>query len=565
MKAALLAGEVAAARGDWRRAMAHFQSAIAASTQLFGEGLAAADAAGVVREGHQLYASAAYAAAELKEPERALDLLEAGRARLLKVALGLDALSLSKPDRARLDTLRADIRDREARLDLVTADERASLIRELETLRAAVASVIASAQSGPARDPAQHSAAALAGGLLARHGAIVAPVVSEHGARLLIATRSGTSASPQVKAVELPQLSRAVLQRFLYGAENPAKLSGWVGAYTINQLPPQEALARRGEWLAAIEGLAPAQWQMLGEKLAEALEGSGVARGASLLWLPQGALGLFPIGLAGAPAKGDTLLDRYTIVTAPSLAAVEISRRRAAAASAQPSLAAIVNPTGDLAFTVPEGAAVSSYFKTGARKVLGAREASAEAVLGSLKGASYWHFATHGQFAVRSPRASTLLLAGGETLTVGRLTDQVGLGNPRLVILSACETGLYEFKRTPDEFIGPPSAFLQAGAAGVVGTLWPVDDVSTALLIVKFYDLHFAERLEPAAALRRAQLWLRDATRQELRAFVAGLRSAQRLGAEDEALLKSSLADGAPADHPFRHPYYWAAFQFFGA
>ncbi len=99
----------------------------------------------------------------------------------------------------------------------------------------------------------------------------------------------------------------------------------------------------------------------------------------------------------------------------------------------------------------------------------------------------------------------------------------------------------------------------------MVGSLWPVDDVSTALLMIKFYDLHFTERLEPAAALRRAQLWLRDATRQELRAFVAGLRSAQRLGAGEEALLQSSLADGAPADRPFRHPYYWAAFQFFGA
>src|SRR5262245_7492397 len=68
--------------------------------------------------------------------------------------------------------------------------------------------------------------------------------------------------------------------------------------------------------------------------------------------------------------------------------------------------------------------------------------------------------------------------------------------------------------RLSSEFIGLPSAFLQIGAAGVIGTLWSVDDVSTALLMMRFYELHLAGRLEPAAALRSAQFWLRDRTRE---------------------------------------------------
>ena len=91
------------------------------------------------------------------------------------------------------------------------------------------------------------------------------------------------------------------------------------------------------------------------------------------------------------------------------------------------------------------------------------------------------------------------------------ISSIVRIGRPRLVILSACETGVFDFQRTRDQFIGLPATFLQAGAAGVIGTLWPVDDTSTALIMMKFYNLHLANNMEPALALRRAQLWLRDA------------------------------------------------------
>ena len=150
-------------------------------------------------------------------------------------------------------------------------------------------------------------------------------------------------------------------------------------------------------------------------------------------------------------------------------------------------------------------------------------------------------------------------------MTIGNVLDQVGLGRPRLVVLSACETGFYDFQHVSSEFIGLPSAFLQVGAAGVIGTLWSVDDVSTALLLMRFYELHLAHRLEPATALRRAQFWLRDRSRQELQAFIGTLRKARRLTIEQEAMLKVAIASGEGAEPPFRHPYYWAAFQFFGA
>ena len=51
--------------------------------------------------------------------------------------------------------------------------------------------------------------------------------------------------------------------------------------------------------------------------------------------------------------------------------------------------------------------------------------------------------------------------------------------------------------------IGLPAGFLQAGVPGVVATLWPVNDRSTAVLVAEFYRLLLAERQDPATALRR--------------------------------------------------------------
>ncbi len=77
---------------------------------------------------------------------------------------------------------------------------------------------------------------------------------------------------------------------------------------------------------------------------------------------------------------------------------------------------------------------------------------------GRAKGKGYWHFSSHGQFDRNDARRSGLIMKGDTTLTVGSLLDnEQSLGRPRLVVLSACETGLYDTARSPDEFVGLPS------------------------------------------------------------------------------------------------------------
>jgi CHAT domain-containing protein len=109
-------------------------------------------------------------------------------------------------------------------------------------------------------------------------------------------------------------------------------------------------------------------------------------------------------------------------------------------------------------------------------------------------------------------------MANDEILSLRDLLD-LKLKGLRLAILSACETGI-PGTNLPDEVISLPTGLLQAGAAGVVSSLWSVADLSTMVLLSRFYQLWRTDNLEPPAALRQAQLWLRDSTGPELAPYL---------------------------------------------
>jgi CHAT domain-containing protein len=123
------------------------------------------------------------------------------------------------------------------------------------------------------------------------------------------------------------------------------------------------------------------------------------------------------------------------------------------------------------------------------------------------------HFACHGSANPAEPLASALDLARDRKLT---LRDVMGqrLPRARLAILSACESAV-PGAALPDEVIGLPTGFIEAGAAVVIGSLWVVPDLSTMVLMACCYELWQRKRLEPAEALRQAQQWLRDSTKDE--------------------------------------------------
>jgi CHAT domain-containing protein len=85
-----------------------------------------------------------------------------------------------------------------------------------------------------------------------------------------------------------------------------------------------------------------------------------------------------------------------------------------------------------------------------------------------------------------------------------------------LVVLSACQS-IRSGTGRADGFQGVAGSMLGAGAGGVLGSLWRVDDDHTRAFMAAFYDLYGTSGDAPDA-LRAAQLRL-------LRASAPGTRS----------------------------------------
>jgi CHAT domain-containing protein/Tfp pilus assembly protein PilF len=123
------------------------------------------------------------------------------------------------------------------------------------------------------------------------------------------------------------------------------------------------------------------------------------------------------------------------------------------------------------------------------------------------------HFATHGFLDNDHPELSGIVLSlvdqqGRPQNGFLRLHDIYNLDLPvDLVVLSACNTALGKDVRG-EGLVGLTRGFMYAGAAGVVASLWKVDDEATAELMRHFYSGMFGDGLSPAAALRKAQLEL---------------------------------------------------------
>lgn len=274
-------------------------------------------------------------------------------------------------------------------------------------------------------------------------------------------------------------------------------------------------------------------------------------------------------------------LDEFAVSYAPNARTLITAQHEARRRSAIPVLVGVGNPSNDLLAAQAELEELATFFPEGVRYALYTDDATRAALLQKMPEGTYLHFSCHGIFMMTTPLDSYLALSGQQKLT---LRDVLyGDAHPvraRLVVLSACQSAISDFLHLPDEYIGLPAGFLQAGVPGVVGTLWSVNDLSTALVMIKFYELHLRGDartgqgpLSPTEALCRAQSWLREVTSGELTAYFTAhhqLNSARQrvLARLPEATVLAGLARFAwddPAARPFAEsPYHWAPFLFVG-
>jgi CHAT domain-containing protein len=145
------------------------------------------------------------------------------------------------------------------------------------------------------------------------------------------------------------------------------------------------------------------------------------------------------------------------------------------------------------------------------------------------------HFATHGFMDSMHPELSGIVMSMVDEHGLAQdgfltLADISGLRlSADIVVLSACETALGKEVKG-EGLIGLAQAFMSAGAASVMASLWKVDDIATAELMKRFYTALIGNHVTPSEALRTAQLQMRQDKRWSQPYYWAGflLEGAER-------------------------------------
>jgi CHAT domain-containing protein/predicted negative regulator of RcsB-dependent stress response len=323
--------------------------------------------------------------------------------------------------------------------------------------------------------------------------------------------------------------------------------------FGAHELPPRRALetvaAAFADRLARSDRRSAGDALRRGRRLADLLlapVAAEIARHPRLVLVTEGLLQAVPFAALPQPDGADDayLIRRHEIVTLPSASTLAVQRRalrpkpeRGIALFADPVYggpvygdageggagegsrgdlrrtadALGVDPFARLPHSRSEAERIRAlYPDKDVRLALG--YAARRETLLSPELASYavLHFATHALVHPEHPELSGLVLSlvdeDGAPLNGFIRSFEIARLDlaAELVVLSACRTGVGRNVRG-EGMQGLSRAFLDAGAARVVFSLWEVSDQHTAELMVRFYEALRTEG-SPAAALRRAQV-----------------------------------------------------------
>ena len=322
--------------------------------------------------------------------------------------------------------------------------------------------------------------------------------------------------------------------------------SGWKSYST--QIGDQQLQQLCGEYLTELQSVrdpallkkkAGDLYAKLVEPLSRDLEPNRI-----LVIIPDGVLGAIPFPALFSSASSRYLIEDYAVVTIPSAAVLAHTLKigQTSAKRRPESLLVLSNPKLDpkqfpslkpLPATEREAESVSSHYVASLK--LSYEQATKLLLLQNIDRYDVVHLATHSITNEHNPLLSSVLLSSngrpGAAIDGNLRAFEIfglKLTRPRLVILSSCRSGL-NARSSSNGLGGLAHAFFKAGVPAVIASLWEVEDSSAAELMSQFHYYHREEKQPFCQALRSAQL--------------------QMLNKQDS---------------PWKHPYYWAAFQFSG-
>lgn len=284
--------------------------------------------------------------------------------------------------------------------------------------------------------------------------------------------------------------------------------------------------------------------------------------GKALCIVPDKALHFLPFAaLVDSSGRYFVESHRLTYVPSASVLVRALEEARTKGASGDESIVAVGNPRFNLdehplLKNLPDAereARESAAFYA-RRSIIIGPQANETELRARLRTCDVAHLAVHCLVPERSPWVAALVLASPPSAAGGRNSSPASQPGPetsglqssdsdgllylneiynlslpraRLVVLSACESGLGHYYRG-EGIVSLIRPFLAAGVPTVVASLWSVDSRATADLMIQFHKERKANNIGASEALRAAQI--------------------KMIGSTD-----------------YRHPYYWAPFVSVGA
>lgn len=318
----------------------------------------------------------------------------------------------------------------------------------------------------------------------------------------------------------------------------PDRLVAWTisrdsVAFFETQITADELEQKVADYQTAILKKAkPAEIREAARELYDLLIPQGLNAGKQLCLLPDAVLHELAFASLVSP-NGRYLIQEFALSYSPSASVLVFASENARTQEAinDERLLSVGNPTfdreenpnlSDLHDAESEARTVAVNYH-GASLLLSS-DATRSAFLGNLSNVNVVHFAGHFLPNHDSPGKSRFLFADGE-LSSSELSAY-RLSKAKLVVLSACETGLEHYNKS-EGAIGVARIFLALGAPQVVASQWKVDSEATKDLMIALHQNRKLRSLNSVESLRQAQLKILN-------------------------------------DEKTSSPFYWAAFALFG-
>ena len=336
----------------------------------------------------------------------------------------------------------------------------------------------------------------------------------------------------------------------------------WLGerkAYDLAR-SPVAAFDRslRDSWNAVIESACDRIGSQLLDPIAAAISDLDARQ---IIFVPHSILHCFP--LHAARLGNERWIDQYDISYVPCASSVVHTSTLPAAAARR--FVGFADSMQDLPMARVEVLHVARNFSNAAETYCGT-DVTRERVMSSISNANIIHFACHAKQVLGDSLSTSIYLHDkdetdrfGATLDLYTINRDVILQDGTVVVLSACESGMVS-PRLSGDVISLAGGFLTAGAKIVISSLWKVRDACAALLFDRFYEDLVAGQMQPGAALKSAQLYVRSMTEGDA---YAALEKMLEASSNDPEPMKSVLQPYKERRQdvlPFSRAAEWAAF-----